>query len=196
MVIQTSPTDAHWNYFLAIENELIQLARYIEFDAKNFTCFSIEIARILLSSAAEVDVVCKRICKGIDPSTSADNIIQYQSEVTKAYPDFANFEISVSLYGMVLKPWTNWNNQNTPPDWWTAYNKVKHHRDTEYHQANLQNALNSVAGLLVALLYLYKDKATKGDLWPLPVLLRADGKHIGGVVQNMQTLRSGFTYKL
>jgi hypothetical protein len=44
----------------------------------------------------------------------------------------------------------------------------------------LKNALNSVAGLFVMVLYLYRDKARLGELSPSPQLLRVDERHFGG----------------
>ena len=61
MGIKTAKIDPHWNYFLAIERDLEPLSRYVEFNPKNFDCYSIEIARLLLAAAAEVDIVCKQI---------------------------------------------------------------------------------------------------------------------------------------
>ena len=71
MAIQTTKPEAHWNYFLAIERDLEILSRYVEFDEKNFKCFSIEIARIALAAGAEVDVVCKQMCLAANPNSKA-----------------------------------------------------------------------------------------------------------------------------
>jgi len=68
------------------------------------------------------------------------------------------------------------------PYWWTAYNNIKHHRDSEYHRASLKNALNAVAGLFVVVLYLYKEKAQMAELLASPGLLRVDVAHHGGFV--------------
>jgi hypothetical protein len=57
---------------------LVKLSRYVEFHENNFNCLSIEIARILLASAAEVDVVSKLLCKTINPKSRADNIHRYR----------------------------------------------------------------------------------------------------------------------
>ncbi|HLA26797.1 MAG TPA: hypothetical protein VJZ49_02765 [Syntrophales bacterium] len=54
------PSLAHWNYFLALEKDIEVLSRYVEFTQKNFTCYSLEILRILFSAASEVDVVAKK----------------------------------------------------------------------------------------------------------------------------------------
>jgi hypothetical protein len=171
MAISSNKTEAHWNYFLAIEDDLERLSRFVEFDRKNFECFSIEISRILLAAAAEVDIVCKLICKKINPESSADNINQYRYEILPAYPTIPDFKVILVKYGLELTPWEKWSDPNGVPVWWTAYNKIKHQRDSEYHRANLKNALNAVSGLFIMVLYLYKNKAIEGELFPSPKLL-------------------------
>jgi hypothetical protein len=171
MAITFKKIETHWNYLLAIERDLERLSRFIEFDERNFDCFSIEISRILLATGAEVDVVCKQICKKMNPRSSANGITTYQNEIISFYPTIPDFTVLLPRYGLKLTPWSNWSAPNTPPIWWTAYNKLKHHRDTEYHQANLQNALNAVGGLFVMVLYLYKEKAEEGELFPSTKLL-------------------------
>jgi hypothetical protein len=96
MGVKSQTTEIDWNYFLAIESDLENLSRYIEFDEKNYDCFSVEIARILLSSSAEVDVVCKQLCRKIGKSSSAENIYQYRDEIKKAYPQIFDFEVLLS----------------------------------------------------------------------------------------------------
>ncbi len=180
MGIRTQEIEPHWNYLLAIERDLDEISRYVEFDEKNFDCFSIEIARVLLASTAEVDVVCKQLCKTIDPKSKANSIHKYRTEIKPAFPDIPQFQIMLPRFGLMLTPWDEWSKPDSVPFWWTAYNKIKHHRDSEYHRAALKNALNSVAGLFVMVLYLYKDKANQGELCPYPQLLRVDDSHFGG----------------
>ena len=180
MGIQVKKIEPHWNYFLAIERDLDLLSRYVEFDRKNFDCFSLEIARILLASGAEVDVVCKQICKSINPKSRADNIIQYRKEIRAAFPGIPDFGILLPRFGLTLKPWDEWKKASGVPFWWTAYNKIKHQRDSEYHRASLKNALNAVAGLFVMVLHVNKDKAQNGELVPQPLLLTVDDPHCGG----------------
>jgi len=180
MAITSIKTEVHWNYFLAIEGDLDRLSRFVEFDENNFDCFSIEISRILLASGAEVDVVCKQLCKKLNPSSSANSINRYRNEICAAYPHIPDFEILLPKYGLTLKPWENWSQLNSVPFWWTAYNKIKHHRDAEYKRANFKNALNAIGGLFIMALYLYKEKAKLGKLSPSPQLLQVDKEHYGG----------------
>ncbi len=168
----------HWNYLLAIERDLEQLSRYIEFDSKNFHCFSIEIARLLLASAAEVDVVCKQLCLKLSGQSKANNIRKYRTEITGAYKNIMTFNVEIPRFGLTFTPWAEWEKTNEDPEWWIGYNKIKHHRHSEYERANLKNALNAVCGLFVMVLYLYREKAECAELFPALTLLRADRAHI------------------
>jgi hypothetical protein len=195
MTIQTQKIDPHWNYFLAIERELEVLARFVEFDERNFHCFSVEIARILLAASAEVDIVCKQICRTGNPPSAAENILGYRDEITRRFPRFADLPVLIPRHGLTLTPWSKWKTKNGVPLWWTAYNKIKHERASEYSRASLTNALNAVAGLFIALLYLHRDNAEHGALVPNPQMIRPHESYFTGVsVGNYH--EAGFSYDL
>jgi hypothetical protein len=178
--IETADIESHWNYFLTVEQDLESLSRYIEFDSRNFDCFSIELVRILMAASAEVDIICKQVCLEINDKSHADNIHAYREEITPHFSNIPNFEVFIPRYGLTLKPWEQWKNDQGVPMWWTAYNKAKHERAREYQRANLKNALNAVAGLFVMVLYRYKQKAELGELTPSPKLLRPSRRFHGG----------------
>jgi hypothetical protein len=184
MGIVTKKIEVHWNYLLAIEKDIDRLSRYVDFADDNFATYSIELARLLLTSAAEVDVVCKQICRNLDPTSTAHNVNQYRSELRKAYPTLHAFEVTMPRYGLQLRPWDEWKTAKGVPFWWTAYNKIKHHRNVEYKRANLKNTLNAFAGLFVVTLYLYKAKAELGELVPNPQLLRVGPDHFAGTTHD------------
>ena len=147
MGIQSRPAKPHWNYFLAIERDVEVLSRYVEFDTRNFDCFSIEIVRILLAVGSEIDVICKQICRTINPSSKADDINDYRNEITSAFPHISDFEVIVPRFGLSLHPWDEWRDATAGvPLWWTAYNKVKHHRDSHYEYANLKKCAQCYRG--------------------------------------------------
>ncbi len=151
----------HWNYFLALESDLQNVSRFIEFSEKNFGTYSIELAHLLLASASEVDVVCKAICKILTPEVDAQSIDNYREIITHRFPDFLQEKVYISKYGRSLTPWERWdNNQN--PLWWKGYNDVKHHRNEHFEDANLRNVINSMCGLLISVFYLYKLKFSDG----------------------------------
>jgi hypothetical protein len=193
MVIRKFDSLIHWNFFLCLEKDLETLSRYVEFCDSNFKCYSLEMARILLAASSEIDVIAKQLCQKIDNNSRADSINQYRNEIISAYPNYPNFKVTIPRFGLNLTPWEKWNESNGAPIWWTAYNKVKHHRDTDYHQANLKNVLNSVAGLFVIILYFYKDMAENAKLIPMQSLLRVTEDNFAGSTLNI--IEFGINYK-
>src|SRR5215213_6292835 len=109
MGIRITKVEPHWSYFLAIEQDLERLARFVDFDERNFDCFSIEIARLLLAAAAETDVVCKQLCLLHNPTSRAADILTYKSEILTHYPRLPRFVVTLPRYGLTLKPWSDWS---------------------------------------------------------------------------------------
>src|SRR6267154_438655 len=143
----------HWNYFLALEQDLEKTTRYIEFCDANLKVFSIELAHLLFAAASEVDVLAKSICKIIKPRASSNNINNYRSIIISSEarfpaPNIAAIEISIPRHGMRFRPWENWDDDKNP-DWWHGYNHVKHERNQYFHEATLQNALNAMGALFI-----------------------------------------------
>ena len=192
MGIQRAETSIHWNYFLAIEDDLERLSRYVDF-SKNDDTYSIEIARIFLSSCSEIDVILKQICKALNPDSKASSINQYFLEITSVYPKICEFEVLLPKHELTLNPLSSWSLGN-PPRWWQDHNKVKHHRHQHFEQANLKNCLDSVAAMYIFTLYLYADKAENGKLLQYPKLFSVSDKHFGGT--NMGRWGITMVYKL
>lgn len=165
----------HWNYFLALEEDLEAISRYIEFCKANLGTYSIQLAHLLLSSASEIDTVAKCICSILQPSAKADNINEYRNiikagEDSETYgfeipgmPDqvlpekhkhrLSALHVYIPRYNMALIPWESWA-KDINPDWWKAYNDVKHERNHHFNKATLRNVLYSLSALL-ALNYIY-----------------------------------------
>jgi hypothetical protein len=62
MVIKQNSRLLHWDYYLTLEEDLKNLARYIDINSNNFNTYSIELVRILQIAASEIDVVLKLLC--------------------------------------------------------------------------------------------------------------------------------------
>lgn len=183
MGIQQGDSLTHWNYFLSIEIDLQAVSRFIEPCENNYHTFSQELARLLLASASEADVLLKAICEQVSPGCGVSSIKGYESVVRKNIPQLFNFNLQIPKWGLNLSPWSSWD-VDTPPLWWTACNKVKHHRDREYHRANLKNTLNSVAALFTLNLYYHRRHAEQATLLPIQSLFRVEDVHFGGTTFN------------
>jgi len=157
MGIEYSYSRIHWNYFLALEQDFQVVSRFIEPCESNNNTFSIELARIIMASAQEVDVVLKSLCKLLDEEANAGGIKKYFKTVSEHIPEMLDEEVRITRFSMSSKPWENWEEEK-PPRWWTANNKIKHHRSSQYHKATLKNAYNSLAALLIVTSYFYKKE--------------------------------------
>ena len=162
----------YWQHFLALESDFAATARYVELSQQNFGTFSVEYAKLLLAIGSEVDVLCKLICERIDNAARRGNIDDYRTCIT-AHSQIASEEVHVRRYGLAFTPWAAWG-AGMNPDWWRSYNNVKHRRDSHFHEANLENCSNAVAGLFVVVLYCHKAESSTESLEPYPVLLGRD----------------------
>ncbi len=169
MGIQVQKSLQHWNYFLALETDIEHLSRYVEFTEENFSTYSLEIAHIYLACCSEVDVVAKLLCQQINHDSQAGNIGEYREIITAAIPEIPQSLITIPRFGMELNPWQNWQ-EDKSPIWWQNHNNVKHQRNEFFHQANLHNVLNSMAGLFLLVLVYYRKVIEGRRIEPPPSL--------------------------
>jgi hypothetical protein len=146
----------HWDYYLTVMDDLREAARFVEFTSSNFGTHSLEFVRIILAVGSEVDVVAKVLCEQIKPKETARNIDDYRRIITEKHPSLTSVEITAPKYGVTFTPWCGWEGGQNPK-WWTSYNNVKHHRNTYYADASLENVLLGAAGLCALLGYLYAE---------------------------------------
>jgi hypothetical protein len=158
MTIKVHETLTHWNYYLALDSDLMHVSRFVEFSEHNFTTYSIELAHILLAASSEVDVMAKAVCAILEPGATAENINHYKSIIIRGIPELPPQTVHVPRFGLMLNPWSNWKGDRNP-DWWRSYNDVKHHRDQHFQDASLKNSLNSLGALLIINFHYYRLKA-------------------------------------
>lgn len=165
-MIRTTTSKIHWNYFIALEQDLETVSRYIEFSEDNFKVYSIELARLLFAAASEVDVMAKLLCRRFQPTVRCNNINDYRRVLLGELPEISTTEVFIGRYGLSFKPWENWKQTgNHNPIWWSDYNKVKHQRDTYFSKATLKNALNALGALLILVYCHYSyELATDEDV--------------------------------
>lgn len=141
----------HWNYFLAVEAELVACSRYVEFSQANFTCYSNEFSKLIVLAASEVDSIWQELCAVLSPSSKADRISAYYPILLDRYPLLTKCEIAIPRYQLVLCPWGEWTPDRRPGWWSQSYNKLKHERHAHFQSATLEATLNAVAAQFLAL---------------------------------------------
>lgn len=151
----------NWDYFLALAEDLEKLQRYLAFDDSdrrgNYSSWSIELIRLLLDSCSAIDDVAKHICKNFQPDFGGKvDICWYKKVLMENFPRIAEEKVYFPRNFLEFVPWETWKNSDDSPDWWRAYNDVKHDRSTNYYKATLENVLGAISGLLVILFYYSK----------------------------------------
>lgn len=187
MTVNAKAKFPHWNYFLVLEADLLEVSRFIEFTEDNSDSYSIENARLILLACSEIDKLCNKLCSNFSKRKKNKNITFYRETLNKHIPHVAYMKVEVPRYGLKVIPFDNWQEKSSP-NFWKAYNQVKHDI-TKHKAAKLKNAINSIAALFVLNLYYYRKEAELGELGPPSVLFYAEDA-ITGVGQS----KFGITY--
>lgn len=144
-------TPKHWNYFLAVEAELVTCTRYVEFSEANFACYSNEFAKLIVLAASEVDSIFQELCAHLNPAVRANKIDEYYPILLQKYPLLTQCEVAIPRHQLVMQPWKHWTTSQRP-DWWSkSYNKLKHERSANFSRATLEAALNAASAQFLAL---------------------------------------------
>lgn len=137
-----------------IIHDLYEIFNYIEPDDNNLSVFSHRIYELFLRVTTEVESNMKAILSA--------NL--YGSGNYKMSSDYFKLSAPLKLpeYRVVFKRWSSnrvfkpfeaWNtSMYAPLLWYQAYNHVKHNRYDYFREANLENLMNAISGLL-SLLY-------------------------------------------
>ena len=157
-------SNLHWKYFLALDNDTTTLSRFIEPCEENLSVFSLEMTRMIMTATQECDVILKELCR-VTSNPDCHKEHEYRKHLMDIFPRMSQIEIVCPHYQLSFIPFSDWR-ENKTPFWWTANNKVKHHRASCYKEANLRNVMNAIAGLLTAIIFLHKDHDNK--IWFSP----------------------------
>lgn len=177
------PSIDHWYYFLALDNDFGTLARYVEPCSTNLKTYSLEIARLLMTATQECDVILKQICVNIGhPAVSNEQA--YRNVLPTTIPSITTLKILLPRFRLEYTPFENWQSNQTPP-WWTANNKVKHNRNSQFLEAKLENVMFAISALYVANLYLYRDHKRIAILEPSPTYFIPALRSAGAKMQAM-----------
>lgn len=164
-----------WNYFITLENDLVNISRYIELAEDNFSTYSIELEKLLFSACSDFEVVAKELALLMTDS-KPNNIEKIHEFLSSHLHEIFSLEVGIDRYGIKLKPFEDWSKKEeyTLLPWWTSYNKVKHQRTEHYSKANLNNALNSLSALLIINFHYYQVLISQEDGKYSPNLIKME----------------------
>lgn len=177
----------YWKNFISIEEEFILTEKFVALDICNYTTYSSAFLKLLLEIGSEIDILAKTLCFVAWNRTDVSKINGYKDCILENDSEFER--VCVVSDSLKEIPWQNWNQQN--PDWWTAYNKVKHERfnvgsiggiTQEYYKfANQGNVVKALMGLYQLEIYVLralvkKEGKKEGLSFLKSALFSLDGK--------------------
>lgn len=162
----------YWNYYLQLEEQVLQTQRFVDFNAQNNSTYSIEYLQLYLAICSEIDVVAKVIVDEAGIIMGGNTIDSWGPALDNVLP---GLQIQRVMFNddYEVQPWKNWNHIKVysekkkkdywkladkckNPEWWTIYNKVKHQRTSQcspgrsyYTKANLRYVVLSLAALRI-----------------------------------------------
>ena len=139
-----------------LKHDLRTIFEFIEPNPANDIAYSHRNYELLLRACTEVESLCKQIFK-------ANNILN--AENIKRFSDLNGpmklSEFTVRSYGFIypeFKPFESFSYPNRDlrsPNWYKAYNDVKHKRHDNFAKASLKNVIEAAGGVYVLLVSMY-----------------------------------------
>lgn len=150
----------HWHKYQSLESKMVEITKYVTLDETNSQTWGVEIADILVLTGNAMDTFFRdmRDCPNIGEDENFLSInkprkgwnIQDYQKVFERYYEISQNSVYTGFglgNAQTLVPFKNFDVEI--PKWWTAYNTTKHAFYSKMNEANLGNALNCLAGLLI-----------------------------------------------
>lgn len=147
-----------WTSYTTVEDDFINYLDYVPWTHDHRKVWSPKLANLLLNTGSLIGSIFKSylnsptlgLVEDIDKirRKRKPGINDFQKVYEKVY-SFSNRKVYLLSTEEKLTPWSNWQNQESSPDWWTASNKVKHNRFENKTEANLENTLYALSGLFL-----------------------------------------------
>lgn len=142
--------DNIWSYYLALEADLENTSRYVEPTQKDV--YSFEFQKIIILACCEVETAFKYLCDMINDHNNAKNIPEYREIILNRFPKMQVAKVYIARANQSVVPFCDWSIQS--PEWWRAYQQIKHNRGAAFSNATYWNAAQALAGLYILIFYL------------------------------------------
>ena len=83
-----------WMYYLNLEEEFCDTLNFVELIEDNFSTYSKQFARQLVSIGSEIDITFKALCREINPDINAKCITDY-AKILCGWNDFPNAKVQL-----------------------------------------------------------------------------------------------------
>jgi len=128
--------------FVSLEAQLERCLDYIPFITPNLTVVSPKFIPLILESCSLIDSIFSKL-SGKD--SERNNLKAYSMKFEEVLELDEKITLFLPTTLQPLCPFKGWT--KSIPEWWDAYNKLKHDRLNNYQVASTANAVLSLAGL-------------------------------------------------
>lgn len=140
--------------FLLLQKDLQEIFDYIEPAADNLKCYSFRIHELLFRACVEVEANCRAILKE-NGYTKGDIDYWKMKDYKKIEQShrLSSFTVMLPVWDgkkNMRKPFESWS-ENGKLQWYDAYNSTKHDRHINFKEANFENMIDAISGLVVLL---------------------------------------------
>ena len=157
-----------WRFYLNLEKEFINTLNYVELSEDNYSTYSIEYEKLLLSIGSEVDILLKMLCKMVE-GKNLQNIKEY-AQILCEYNNLTSTVIICDINKQTYRPFEKWS-ENSSPTWWKDYNQIKHNRldNDNRKKGNLENVILGMSGLYLLNRFCFRNiKKSRLEIGPNP----------------------------
>ena len=155
--------DLNWNIYTNLENEVVSLTRYIQFDDANKRTYSIYMAEIILRISAEIESLCKDLYATLGCVHSGSRF-NFDDPCIKEFVRRWNIDKkavdiihpSIIFSNREIFPFANATQRTTTPGanvWKSAYNDIKHNLRSKMASANIGVLVEELAALFLLNVY-------------------------------------------
>ena len=153
-----------WNNYTSIESDFLRFLEYAPYCPSNKKIYSPKLTGLLLQIGGYVDSAFKEMAKFFRPRTYekkrsaparrvrpiadiVDAFCLYETIYSLSSNNGGKLIAKLELVGdKELHPFASFSSNYQRPQWWDAYNKVKHEYSLHYRKASIDNVLDGLAG--------------------------------------------------
>lgn len=158
-VVEMLDPDLAWDEYKSLEEDVINYLRFVPLADEHDNVWSLHLGDLLIRIGSILDSFFRRAIFSHELDT-ATNINMHRTINALKINMGTYREIFDSFYGLSSKkiyelrtfksltPFSNWSS-NKSPEWWEAYNNVKHDRFKNKKEATLKTTLNALGGLFL-----------------------------------------------
>jgi len=141
--------------YVIIEEDFINIIKYIPLERENFKLVSPRFSDILIRCGVATEIFFREWLNHFEFSNRSD-ILKLREKKRLNINDFykvfidriKNSQVYVRQLDEDIFPFVEWE-EHVVPDWWDSYNNIKHHKADKQKNATLESALNALAALFL-----------------------------------------------